>query len=96
MWIGLLSQNFEQCLDFLNVKPHELSGAFLTENGEHNVPSAEALQQVAGEKFSFLTAESGDPMPLDPNLRLSRVEEALRASSNPEACRDQGFFAADR
>ena len=80
IWIGFLSEELIQCLDFVSVQSAELEDAFLTEQevGEH-VPLAEALQTVADEKFSFLSAESGGPDlgKSSQEKRIARVEEAL-------------------
>ena len=80
IWIGFLSEELIQCLDFVSVQSAELENAFLTEQevGEH-VPLAEALQTVADEKFSFLSAESGGPDlgKSSQEKRIARVEEAL-------------------
>ena len=80
IWIGFLSEELIQCLDFVSVQSAELENAFLTEQevGEH-VPLAEALQTVADEKFSFLSAESGRPDlgKSSQEKRIARVEEAL-------------------
>ena len=80
IWIGFLSEELIQCLDFVSVQSAKLENAFLTEQevGEH-VPLAEALQTVADEKFSFLSAESGGPDlgKSSQEKRIARVEEAL-------------------
>lgn len=80
IWIGLLGEDLLQCLDFLQVQPFELEHAFPTElDLPDHVPLAEALQSVADEKFSFMTAESGDLSAggADQSQRIARVEEAL-------------------
>ena len=86
IWIGLLGEDLLQCLDFLQVQPFELENAFPTElDLPDHVPLAEALQSVADEKFSFMTAESGD---------LSAGSESAHCPSGGSIDRSQIDLAA--
>ena len=88
VWLALLKPDFESCLHF----PAEVQGGFPTVEGEEFfLPAADALVAVADERFSFLTAESGNgnpPVPKDPEDtagRLAAVEEALISLKNSMA-----------
>lgn len=78
VWLALLKPEFESFLHF----PAEAPCIFPTTEGEENfLPAADALVAVADERFSFLTAESGNPTAPgdggDTAARLALVEEAL-------------------
>ena len=80
IWLGLLKEQFLDELEFPSSVP-ELC-IFPTEKQEDNyLPSAEALMQIADEKYAFLTAESGSHQGQDPTedqgLRLSQLEESM-------------------
>ena len=80
IWLGLLKEQFLDELEFPSSVP-ELC-IFPTENQEDNyLPSAEALMQIADEKYAFLTAESGSHQGRDPTedqgQRLSQLEESM-------------------
>lgn len=80
IWLGLLKEQFLDELEFPSSVP-ELC-IFPTENQEDNyLHSAEALMQIADEKYAFLTAESGSHQGRDPTedqgLRLSQLEESM-------------------
>lgn len=80
IWLGLLKEQFLEELEFPSSVP-ELC-IFPTENQEDSyLPSAEALMQIADEKYAFLTAESGSQkgqnLSGDQDQRLSLLEESM-------------------
>ena len=86
VWIGLLNSEFESCLSFDALDADQLVFSFKCESGEEGyVPYAENLVAVADDRFSFMTAESGDGGPGRERgvqeesalPRIAKLEEAL-------------------
>ena len=78
-WLAYLRPEFERCLDFETPESEVLP--FSSEDGLSEVlPAAEALVQIAEDKFNFLTAASGGAEePEGTAHRLARLEESVIA-----------------
>ena len=78
IWIGLLNPELEVNLSVDH--GYDAASAFPSEKGQLGLlPFADALIAIADDKFSFLTAESGEKEPSkdQTNARLARLEEAV-------------------
>ena len=78
-WLAYLRPEFERCLDFETPESEVLP--FSSEEGLSEVlPAAEALVQIAEDKFNFLSAASGGAEePEGTAHRLARLEESVIA-----------------
>ena len=79
-WLAFLRPEFEECLDFETEAASSL--VFTQELGmEDFLPAAEALVQIAEDKFNFLSAASGGAEEMHPvaDQRIARLEESIIA-----------------
>lgn len=80
-WLAFLRPEFEESLDFETEAASSL--VFTQEMGmEDFLPAAEALVQIAEDKFNFLSAVSGgagEPEANDADQRIARLEESIIA-----------------
>ena len=79
VWLGFLAAPFEECLEVFS---EDLDRAFVTEDGDiGHLPFSDALLQVADEKFSFVSAMSGEPVEeaSEVGVRVSKLEAGLQS-----------------
>ena len=78
-WLAYLRPEFEKCLDF-ETPGSEIPPFSLEEGASELLPAAEALVQIAEDKFNFLSAASGGAEePEETAQRLARLEESVIA-----------------
>lgn len=80
VWVGYLNPQFERCVKFAGIEDLGEVLEFLAEDsGDPVLPSAEGLIQLADEKFSFLTALSGngEGPAMDADSRLQQLENNM-------------------
>ncbi len=75
MWIGLLHPDLEDSIEFDSEVA--VSHYFLDEEGQPALPYGLALVEIASEKFSFLTADSGVGGGIAVEIRLQDLEKNL-------------------
>ena len=80
VWVGYLNPQLERCVKFAGIEDLGEVLEFLAEDsGDPVLPSAEGLIQLADEKFSFLTALSGngEGPAMDADSRLQQLENNM-------------------